>query len=83
MSTLFLNCFILGNALEILSAHILIASIPEQASVTSLRSLLAGVVELALGFPVEPCVISIALVMEGGSGFAYVSNFRRLSSDQA
>jgi hypothetical protein len=45
------DCSVQSNILEILSTHILIASVPEQASITPLRSLLAWVVELALRFP--------------------------------
>lgn len=41
------------DALEVLSAHILIAPVSEQASVTSLRSFLTRIVELALGFAVR------------------------------
>lgn len=51
LSTPCSDCSIPSNILEILSTHILIASVPEQASIASLCSLLARVVELALRFP--------------------------------
>lgn len=41
------------DVLEVLSAHILIAPVSEQASVTSLRSLLTRIVELALRLAVR------------------------------
>jgi hypothetical protein len=84
-----------SNVLKVFAAHGLVAIIPKQALVASLRSLLARIVEFAFRFPV-PCNTTWISIRElrtadsrqvtrrrGPGHLSYVSNFVLLSSLQA